>query len=234
MREPGMPADRSGISPIRSPPASQSTSRAGSSRERRRNASAKARARSPATGSAPAAKACSTTPSVPFNPTRPPMPAIGLTTKPMRRNGHKTGPEVFRPSAVRLALRRSLLLGGPAPPGPRQFGGGRDNRQVDEVADRRERDHRPQGRRKGDRRRETRRDSELDDLEFAPGHRFQIRGTNSKVDPHGGRGEQRAEDELPAHREREGSEQDGTDRGHRGGVPLRITEAQGHDARPLL
>src|SRR5881396_787078 len=166
MRVPGMPADRRGISPMGSPPASHMTSRAGSSRERRANASEKARARSPATGWAPAARACSTTPSVPFSPTRPPMPAIGLTTKPMRRNGHKTGPEVFRPSAVRLAFRGSLLLGGPAPPGPRQFGGGRDNRQGGGVAGRRERDHRPQGRRKGDRRRETRRDSELDDLEL--------------------------------------------------------------------
>src|SRR5438093_11633566 len=172
MREPGMPADRSGIYPIRSPPASQSTSRAGSSHEKRRNASAKARARSPATGSAPAAKACSTTPSVPFNPTRPPMPAIGLTTKPMRRNGHKTDPEVFRPSAVRLAFRRSLLLGGPAPPGPRQFGGGRDNRPVDEGSGRREADHRRRGRRKAHRQRGTRRVTALYGLELPPRHAF--------------------------------------------------------------
>src|SRR5471032_2359835 len=43
-------------------------------------------ARSAATGTAPRARACSRTsaPSVPFSPTRPPIPAIGLTISPTR------------------------------------------------------------------------------------------------------------------------------------------------------
>ena len=38
-----------------------------------------------ALGVAPSATACSTTPSVPLSPTRPPIPAMGFTTKPIRR-----------------------------------------------------------------------------------------------------------------------------------------------------
>ena len=51
-------------------------------------------ARAGAWGTAPAARASSTTPSVPLRPTRPPIPAMGFTRNPMRCTPRR-GPRVY-------------------------------------------------------------------------------------------------------------------------------------------
>ena len=87
-----------------SAPISSGAARTCSSGQRPSRASARP-ARSAAMGVAPRARAWSTTPSVPLRPTRPPMPAIGLTIKP---RGSESVPSLRSSAATSSTARRTV------------------------------------------------------------------------------------------------------------------------------
>ena len=104
------------VSPM-SPPAQTIGRSSGSCR----SASA---ARSCAWGIAPNARACSTSPSVPFSPTLPPRPATGLTTRPiMRRSDGRRGDRPPSRSSARRARAWRWLDCRRRRWGPRSVGG---------------------------------------------------------------------------------------------------------------
>src|SRR5947209_10467009 len=181
----GTPAARRDSYPIGPPDVSHSTRRLGSPLATAKKAAAKAVARGPATGSAPCARASSATPSVPFNPTLPPIPATGFTTNPMRRTRVETPAGVFAPSASPFAADVGLSLhGGAFAPCAAEFCGRRHDCEVQQVARDCNREEWPEGRGEADRRRQARGNSQLDDLKLAPRHGFQIPRVDTKVNPH--------------------------------------------------
>src|SRR3989442_13505666 len=217
----GTPAARRDSYPIGPPDVSHSIRRPGSPLATAKKAAAKAVARGPETGSAPCARASSTTPSVPFNPTFPPIPATGFTTKPMRRTRSRPQPAYLRLPRILCGRCGLSLHRGPFAPCAAEFCRWRHHRKVQQVSSAGNREEGPEGRGEADRRRQARGNSQLDDLKLAPRHGFHVPRVDAEVNPHRRNGQSGPQQEGRMAENPEQAVDECRDRSHPRGVTLR-------------